>query len=374
MSMPLAQHPLLDAAGTGWAATETRADVVTLSVGMSDFLHRVASGGERPIVVSGEFSRMTRPLAEALSGVDGHWVIRTDSDGCYDAHSGAALDSPQDVLALPPRPTGTLGVHPAFVRAAISARLQLVATVSTRHRVSRPVRLGGVLDAASDAFAGAQPTAWGPTEPLVAAWDRDDLTERTRRRMPLESRWSAVTAARHPATGTALVGTLQVARTSEGLEETTRVWADVAGAGDERAAGLALEARQFLSRAAGVGMPLLGVAFATLGSPDLARRGTAPSTPEPLALLIGPPGVRTLGVEPRTWVDRHGGALVGSPRLPGVLVPLGSPDGGGWQRLAEVLATLDAARVADLLSVAPHVAAQLRDAEPVQNAAAESEG
>lgn len=364
-----APHPLLDGAGAGWAATETRADVVALTVGMSDFLHRVAGAGDRPIVVSGEHSRMTQPLAEALSGVGGHWVIRTAADGCFDARTGVPLEKPHHVLTLPARALETRGVHSAFLRSAITSRLQLVATVSTRHRVSRPVRLGGVLEAASEAFAGAPPTAWGPTEPLVAGWDRDDLTERSRRRMPLESRWSAVTAGRHP-----LVGTLQVARTNEGLEETTRVWADIAGPGDARGTGLALEARRFLSRAAGVGMPLLAVAFAAIGSPDLARRSTAPAPPEPLALLIGPPGVRALGVPAREWADAHGGALVGSPRLPGVLLALGSVDGGGWQRLADVLATLDADRVTGLLSVAPHIAAQLRDGQLRGPFAPESEG
>jgi hypothetical protein len=309
-------------------------------------------------------------------------VIRTAEEGCYDARSGAPLDEPADVLALPSRPTSSLGVHPAFVRAPIATRLQLVATVSTRHRVSRPVRLGGVLEAASDAFTGGPPTTWGATEPLVAAWDRDDLTERSRRRMPLESRWATVTvakqapggaeqqlppgdtAAQHATGRTASVATLQVARTREGLEETTRVWADVAGPGEERAAGLALEARRFLSVAAAVGMPLLGVAFATIGAPDLARRCTAPSPPEPLALLIGPPGVRALGVDPRAFASRHGGTLVGSPRLPGVLLALGSIEGGGWQRLGGVLGSLDSARVADLLAAAPHVAAHLRAEDP----------
>ena len=66
MSTAISDHPLLDGGGPGWAATETRADVVALTVGMSDFLHRVATAGDRPIVVSGEHSRMTQPLAEAL--------------------------------------------------------------------------------------------------------------------------------------------------------------------------------------------------------------------------------------------------------------------------------------------------------------------
>ncbi|TDN91332.1 DUF6177 family protein [Microbacterium sp. BK668] len=354
MSAGTIDHPLLDGAGPGWAATETRADVVALTVGMSDFLHRVASGGDRPIVVSGEHSRMTRPLAEALSAVRGHWVVRTPEDGCYDTRTGAPLAAPQAVLELPPHPSRD-AVHPAFLRAAVSNRLQLVATVSTRHRASRPIRLGGVLEAASERFARRAPEAWGPTEPLVGPWDRDDLTERTRRRLPLDSRWAAVTPGEHP-----VIATIALARTSEGVEETTRVWADVAGPGDDGADGLALAAREFLSRAAGIGMPLLGVAFAALGSPDLARRSTAGMQPEPLAMLVGPPGVRASGIDARRWAADFGAAVVGSPRLPGVLVSLGSPAGGGWNRLAEVLGTLDPDRVAGLLSAAPQVAARLR--------------
>ena len=353
MSAETIDHPLLDGRGPGWAATETRAEVVALTVGMSDFLHHVSTAGERPLVVSGEFSRMTQPLAEVLSAVSGHWVIRTAGDGCYDARTGARLDRPEDVVTLPPRPTAT-GVHPAYTRAAIATRLQLVATVSTRHRVNRPVRLGGVLEAASEQFADGAPTAWGPTEPLVAAWDRDDLSERSRRRMPLDSRWAAVTAGDRP-----LVGTVRVTRTSEGLEETSRIWAGVTPANDPRGEGIALEARTFLARTAGIGMPLLGVAFAAIGSPDLARRSTAAPQPEPLALLIGPPGVRASGLDPRAWAADFGAAVVGSPRLPGVLVALGSAEGGGWQRLSDVLGTLDPTRLAGLVSLAPHVAARL---------------
>lgn len=358
MSTDAASHPLVDGAGRGWAATETRAEVVALTVGMSDFLHRVASAGDRPIVVSGEHSRMTQPLAEALSAVQGHWVIRTATAGCYDARTGAPLTKPRDVLGLPANPTRD-GVHPAFVAASVATRLQIVATVSTRHRVSRPVRLGGVLEAASEQFGGHVPDAWGPTEPLVAPWDRDDLTERSRRRIPLDSRWAAVTSGRHP-----LVGTIALARTAEGLEETTRVWVDVAGAGDDAADGVGLTAREFLVKAAGIGMPLLGVAFAAIGSPDLARRSTAAMPPEPLALLVGPPGVRAAGIDPKRWAAEFGAVVVGSPRLPGVLLKLGSPAGGGWARLADVLDTLDPERVGALLAVSPDVAARLREASP----------
>lgn len=353
MSATAIRHPLLDGAGPGWAATETRADVVALTPGMSDFLSRTVADGDRPIVVSGDHSRMTRPLSEALSAVRGHWVVRTVDDGCYDARTGRRLARPEDVVETGGIPREA-DAHPAFARSGITTRLQLAATVSTRHRVSRPVRLGGVLEAAATRFAGTAPTAWGPTEPLVAPWDRDDLTERTRRRMPHDSRWAAVAASDHP-----LVGTLHVARTVEGLEETTRVHADVAGAGDPAADDLGERARLFLADAAAVGMPLMGVALAALGSADLARRCTASPPPEPLALLIGPPGVRALGSPAERWADELGAALVGSPRLPGLVLTLGSVDGGGWRRLDEVLAAFDPDRVAELLAVAPAAAALL---------------
>ncbi|GAA3638967.1 hypothetical protein GCM10022200_22950 [Microbacterium awajiense] len=353
MSTTAIRHPLLDGAGPGWAATETRADVVALTSGMSDFLARTATGGDRPIVVSGDHARMTRPLADALSSVRGRWVVRTADDGCYDARTGRRLARPEDVLEVDGIPR-TADAHPAFARSGITTRLQLAATVSTRHRVSRPVRLGGVIEAAATRFAGTAPTAWGATEPLVAPWDRDDLTERTRRRMPRDSRWAAVAASDHP-----LIGTLHVARTVEGLEETTRVHADVAGARDDAAADLGERARLFLADAAAVGMPLMGVAMAALGSDDLARRCTGTPPPEPLALMIGPPGVRALGSPVDRWADELGAALVGSPRLPGLLLPLGSVEGGGWRRLDEVLAAFGPDRVAELLAVAPAAAAQL---------------
>jgi hypothetical protein len=70
--------------------------------------------------------------------------------------------------------------------------------------------------------------------------------------------------------------------------------------------------------------------------------------------------VRALGLDPRRWASDFGAAVVGSPRLPAVLVSLGGASGGGWSRLAEVLGSLDPDRVAALLSISPAVAARLR--------------
>ncbi len=86
-----ADHPLIDGAGPGWAATETRAPVVALTTGMSDFLHRTVADGIRPLVVTDDFARLTRPLHDALAAAGGHWVVRTSGDGLYDARTGARL-------------------------------------------------------------------------------------------------------------------------------------------------------------------------------------------------------------------------------------------------------------------------------------------
>ena len=98
----------------------------------------------------------------------------------------------------------------------------------------------------------------------------------------------------------------------------------------------------------------------TNGCPSGGTCSAVPQ-PEPLALLIGPAGVRALGIDASRWIEEVGGTAVGSPRLPGALLPLGSVDGGGWPRLNEVLDTLDHDKLAALLALAPHVRAQLRN-------------
>lgn len=353
----VADHPLIDGAGAGWVATETRAPVVALTSGMADLLHRAATGSTRTVVVTGPHSRMTQPLWHALRATGGAWAVRTE-DGFYDAGDGAPLDSAEAALH-PPRLAAD-GPHPAFLRRPLTSRLQLVLTVSTRHRVSRPVVLGGPAETAAIALTGAAPTAWGATEPLVAEWDRDDLTARSRRRMPADSMWSFVGAGADSAPPTRLVGTIDVARTAQGVEETTHLWADIGAPGSDRGAGLATEARGILSSAAANGMPLLALAMAHVGSADLTRAPLIPLPPEPLALLVGPPGVRASGMAPAAWADEFGAALVGSPRLPSAIVPLGSLAGGGWQRLAEVVGRLGAARTTELLALSRPIADQLQ--------------
>lgn len=336
-------HPLTDAADADWTATETHARVVSLSVAMSDFLHRAADDLRHPIVVTGPHSRMTEPLREALAGVGGHWVVRMAADSFYDARTGLTLSRPADVLLAR---TGGRTASPEFVRSAVSTRMRIVTTFSTRHRANRDVQLGAVADALATAYTGAPPVTWGATEPVVAPWSRPQLTEYSRRRMPQDSRWIVSGDREHP-----LVGTIAISRTAEGVEETTRLNVDRGAVGDDRHAALTDDAVEALTRAAAHAMPLIGLAIAHVGAPDLSARPLAGVPPQPLALVIGPPGLRRLGVDARTWVSGLGGRLVGRPRLPSALIPLGSAQEDGWDRVSHVLASLDADRTADVLGV-----------------------
>lgn len=346
-------HPLLDAAGPGWVVTESAAEVLYLGAGVSDLLARAAQAGRRPVVVSNEFSRMTEPLAEALSDLNGAWVIRTAA-GYHDARTGTALARPADALRLPPPDARTIAED--YLRAALVSHVRLVVSFATRHRTSRVIRLGGVATEVAGLVTGAAPAAWGATEPVVAPWNRDELTEYSRRRMPDDSRWALVGD-----TGHRMVGTIRAARTSEGVEETTRLHIDQGPLGDPRHGPLAATATEALRAAAGHGLPLMGFAFAHLGARDLTRRPHFEAPIAPLALFVGPAGVRQMGEPVSTWTGRFGATVVGNPRIPGVLVELGTVDGGGWEMVDRIMSTLDQDKMLTLFGIDPTLVEHRRE-------------
>lgn len=349
-----AAHPLVDAVSPGCITWEHRGDVLALGTGLSDVLHRATLEGVRTLVVTPAHTRLTPAAASALEATGGAWVVRTE-EAFYDARTGRPLANPPDIFTgSAPGPA-----HARFLASPVRSHLQLVFTGATRHRVSRPVRLGGAVEGIAGAL-GIDLATWGATEPLAARWSRDDVTERTRRRMPDESLWAL---AGRRADETALLATLRIARTREGLEETTRAWVDAGSAGARSAGSLADDATAALRAAAGHGMPLIALAMAAIGAPDRARRASAPATPQPLALLLGPPAVAALRL-PDAVVHDARGERVGSPRLPGLLFRLGDTRGGGWDTLARVLGGADADALTRLLQLDPAIAQALREADP----------
>jgi hypothetical protein len=64
-----------------------------------------------------------------------------------------------------------------------------------------------------------------------------------------------------------------------------------------------------------------------------------------VALLIGPPLVRKLGLDPTALRDQFGAIVAGRPRLPGLVFPLLPGPTIGPDRLAKIMATIGPAKL-----------------------------
>jgi hypothetical protein len=69
-------------------------------------------------------------------------------------------------------------------------------------------------------------------------------------------------------------------------------------------------------------MPLFGFVMARGGTADLTQPPSMPHPPMTLALLIGPPGVRELGIDCPDIAKRFNALIAGRPALPGLVFPL----------------------------------------------------
>jgi hypothetical protein len=71
--------------------------------------------------------------------------------------------------------------------------------------------------------------------------------------------------------------------------------------------------------------------------------------PTPMALLIGPPAVRSLDISVDQMVRRFGALRVGRPRIPGLLFSLGSLEDATWPLLDEILTAIGGDQVNEVL-------------------------
>lgn len=340
-------HPLLDGANEGWAATELRSDVVALTPEIADFISRTVQDSNMPIIVSPPYSRMTEALWQMMSQVSGLWLIRTGPDEFYEARSGAQSTSIFEALNATVQNSE---ISQEFLRPLPPTTQHIAYNVMTRHRVSRQVRLGGVVEAIAQSRELEDSLRWGAWEPSTADWDRDEVTEFSRKRMPKRSYWS-VTGGKPGDVG----GTLGIIRTDEGVEETTHLSVNVT---TNSPLPLNEAATQTLRAAANYGMPLIGVALGHQSAFAGCRSPHFSLPPEPLALLLGPAAVRMLKVRPEVWLNNFDAKSLGSPRIPSILFDLKGGD-EGWRILREILATPEPEILAEALDTEPEVAQAL---------------
>ena len=99
------------------------------------------------------------------------------------------------------------------------------------------------------------------------------------------------------ATGPATSALITTHRTADGVEETTRLHASLGAVGAGRLEVLVDAVSTYLAELAETAMPLVGTLMVRPGHDDLLVRPFLPLPPQPLLLLIGPPGVRALDVD-----------------------------------------------------------------------------
>jgi hypothetical protein len=158
------------------------------------------------------------------------------------------------------------------------------------------------------------------------------LTELARKRMPNETVVMVAGSPERP-----LVGTLRTARTESGLEETTQLLVGIGAPGSDQARSAIDSLPAVFAALAAHQMPLFGLVMGRHGRRDLTFPSVLEAPPTPLGLLMGPPGVRELGLPVEELTARLGARVVGRPRVPGLYFPLGTLDREGWTALDAVL-------------------------------------
>ena len=340
-----APHPEIDAELDLAFVTETRAEVAYLSESRASLLE-YAAGARTVILASGESTRLTYPLREALLDAGGRWVVREAGGTLRDGIDGYRLASLDDAITRGPI-THADDVAAGYLRPARASLVHLVVSQSVRHRSARTTVLGGPAELFAEALTGSRPTGWGLREPALVGWDRRRLTDVCRRRMPGETTVVVVGAPPRP-----VIGTVRVARTAHGLEETTQLVAGVGAPGSEAARQVVAQLPEVFATLSDRHLPLFGLVTARTGRDDLTLPSTLEAPASPLGMLLGPPGVRELDLDAPALADRFGGRVVGRRRAPGLYLPLGGFDRPGWGDLDAVLDAIGRERVLAVLGAA----------------------
>lgn len=349
-----APHPLISFVHDDAIFSESSAPVVALSKPQAGLLRHATERSKRLVLLTDERSSLTLPMRDTLLGTGGVWVVREDDQQTgRDAVTGRRLDTVLDATrpSGPPTPETTspvfLGETPDHAspsalryierrRAAPTARL-ITLSLSVRHSARRTTLLGRPAELAIEALTGAPPKSWGRHEPALGAWDRTALTADARARAPQPARFVVA--------GDGAIGTVLVRRTRDGLEETTTLELAAGPSGSDAARAVVDRVPGLFDALAEETVPLFFLATTRTGRADLLIPPEAQDPPVPLAMLLGPPGVRRLGVDLDEAARRFGAVLVGKRRLPGLRFPLGTFDRADWGTTSEIARWLDAEEV-----------------------------
>ena len=172
--------------------------------------------------------------------------------------------------------------------------------------------------------SGAAPRVWGAHEPAGNLWNREALTGFAQSQMPGPVLLLGVARG--------FRSTLTVQRTSAGIEEITEAHLSLGVPSTVAFEDHRRRLMSYLSQLAENSMPLVGLIMARPGRDDLLIPAFLQHPPTPMALLIGPPGIRALDISVDQMRRQFGAVSVGRPRIPGLLFSLGSLGEATWPR------------------------------------------
>jgi len=327
-------HPLLDGTAGHYAWTETLADRVYYSEGLTSFFAWVLHRGQRPVLVTYPDGRLTFPLLYQLENIGGLW-LRKEDDHYRDLRSGAVYPSVGDV------PDDAQGVGQPAPGLDLG-QTWVTFSVSVQHPAEASTMLGELVEIMWRELTRTDPAGWGLHEPCLSPWDRAAYTASARRMMPY---CNLVVSGgfRAPVQAMGLIR-----RNQFGVEEGISGVAVLPPGTDMNAVGgRAVESLRGVADALPV--PSVGVVGVSRGGPEV--RFAAPLVPTlmPLAVLVGPRAMRALGVDARGFVATYGGLTAGRSRFPSVVVPLFGTGAGVWERLRHLVGTFSVDRLADAL-------------------------
>jgi Family of unknown function (DUF6177) len=354
MSLSAIRHPLLDFAGSfdglgpnshamAYAGTESRSPVIFLSAGRISLLAQARDQGRRVVLVTDELSCLTPAFADVWREAGAAWVVRSPS-GLREGFTGRRLSEIGEVFTAS-RIRSVDDVDLGFLRPAAATAVQVMAMISLRHKARVTTILGGPTTVLGKITDRAAPRVWGAHEPAGNLWNREALTSFTRSQMPGPVLLVGV--------GPGLRATLTVQRTSAGIEEITEAHLSLGVPSTPAFEDHRSHLMCYLSELAEHSMPLVGLIMARPGRHDLLIPPFLQHPPTPMALLIGPPGVRALDISVDQMRQQFGAVSVGRPRTPGLLFSLGSLGEPTWPLLDAILSAIGDDQVNEILGLSP---------------------
>ncbi len=334
------RHPLADAEGAGSVVTESRSPVIALTAGRINLANEAAAAGSRVVLVTDDRSSLTPAFDQVWRDAGCGWAIREPAGGIRDGFTGRRIDAVTDVFTSTP-PETIDDVSLDYLEPGVSDAIELDVMISLRHRARATSILGGPVEMLNDLVGGGE-LAWGALEPVGNHWDREVLTGYARDSMPDDSLLIARSLKQ--------AATVEVRRTSEGVEEITQSRLSVGAPSTIEFERLRVRLLDTLSELASSAMPLVALALARPSRDDLLVRPRLTAPPSVLALLIGAPGVKALGLSPDEFSRDFGAQATGRPRIPALLFPLGTlGDFEGWPKLDAVLSAIGRDRLGTVL-------------------------